>query len=59
VVPLVADADVARSEGVVVVIDDAVGDVDAVDEVNEVDVVVVEPEKICLVFAIVVVVNLR
>jgi hypothetical protein len=61
VVPLVADADIAASEGVVVVIDDVVGDVDAVDEVNEVDVVdvVVEPEKIRLVFAIVVVVNLR
>jgi hypothetical protein len=51
VVALVADVDVAGSEGAVVMVDDAVGDVVAVDEVDEVDVVVVdvvvEPKKIC------------
>jgi hypothetical protein len=50
VVALVVDIDVAESECVVVVVDDVVGDVVAVDEVNEVDVIVVdfvvEPEKI-------------
>jgi hypothetical protein len=50
VVALVADVDVAGSERAVVVVDDAVGDVVAVDEVDEVDVVVVdvvvEPKKI-------------
>jgi hypothetical protein len=49
VVALVAEVDVAGSEGVVVVVDDAVGEVVAVDEVDEVDVVVVdvvvEPKK--------------
>jgi hypothetical protein len=50
VVALVADVDVAGSERVVDMVVDAVGDVVAVDEVDEVDVVmvdvVVEPEKI-------------
>jgi hypothetical protein len=50
VVALVVEVDVARSEGAVVVVDDVVGDVVAVDEVDEVDVVVVdvivEPKKI-------------
>jgi hypothetical protein len=50
VVALVADVDVARSERAVVVAVDAVGDLVAVDEVDEVDVVmvdvVVEPKKI-------------
>jgi hypothetical protein len=50
VVALVAEVDVAGSEGAVVVVDDAVGDVVAVDEVDEVDMVVVdvvvEPKKI-------------
>jgi hypothetical protein len=41
VVALVAEVDVAGSERVVVVVVDAVGDVVAVDEVEEVDVVVV------------------
>jgi hypothetical protein len=54
VVSLVADADVAGSECSVVVVDDVVGDVVAVDEVDEVDVVmvgvVVEPEKFCCSF---------
>jgi hypothetical protein len=50
VVALVVDVDVAGSEGVVVVVDDVVGDIVAVEEVDKVDVVmvdvVVEPEKI-------------
>jgi hypothetical protein len=50
VVALVAEVDVARSEGAVVMVDDAVGDVVAIDKVDEVDVVVVdvvvEPKKI-------------
>jgi hypothetical protein len=41
VVALVAEVDVVRSERDVVVVDDAVGDVVAIDEVGEVDVVVV------------------
>jgi hypothetical protein len=49
VVALVAEVDVAGREGAVVVVDDAVGEVVAVDEVDEVDVVVVdvvvEPKK--------------
>jgi hypothetical protein len=49
VVALVAEVDVAGSEGDVVVVDDAVGDVVVIDEVDEVDVVVVdvvvEPKK--------------
>jgi hypothetical protein len=49
VVALVADVDVAESEHAIVVVDDAVGDVVTVDEVDEVDVVevdvVVEPKK--------------
>jgi hypothetical protein len=40
VVPLVADADVAESEGASVVVDGAIGDVVAIDEVNEIDVIV-------------------
>jgi hypothetical protein len=47
VVALVADVDVARSERVVVVVVDVVGDVVAVDEVDVVMVdVAVEPKKI-------------
>jgi hypothetical protein len=47
VVALVADVDVAGSEGAVGVVDDAVGDVVTVDEVDVVVVdVTVEPEKI-------------
>jgi hypothetical protein len=50
VVALVADVDVAESECIVVVVDDVVGDVVVVDEVDEVDIVmvdvVVEPKKI-------------
>jgi hypothetical protein len=50
VVALVAHVDVAGSEDAVVMVDDVVGDVVTVDEVDEVDVVVVdvviEPEKI-------------
>jgi hypothetical protein len=48
-VALVVEVDVAESEGAIVVVDDAIGDVVVVDEVNEVDVVVinvvVEPKK--------------
>jgi hypothetical protein len=39
VVALVVDADVAGSEGASVVIDGAVGDVVAIDEVDEIDVI--------------------
>jgi hypothetical protein len=50
VVALIADVDVAGSECIVVVVDDAVGDVVDVDDVDEFDVVVVdvvvEPKKI-------------
>jgi hypothetical protein len=50
VVALVAEVDVAGSEGAAVVVDDIIGDVVAVDEVDEIDVVVVdvivEPKKI-------------
>jgi hypothetical protein len=61
VVALVVDVNVARSEGAIVVLDDVVGDIVAVEEVDEVDVivvdVVVEPKKFVVVFAIVVVVG--
>jgi hypothetical protein len=63
VVALVVDVNVAGSEGAIVVVDDVVGDIVAVEEVDEVDVVVVnvvvEPEKFDVVFAIVVVVDRR
>jgi hypothetical protein len=63
VVALLADVDVAGSERVVVVVDDVGGDVVVIDEVDEVDVVVVdvvvEPRKFAVVFAVVVVVDLR
>jgi hypothetical protein len=63
VVALVVDVNVAGSEGAIVVVNDVVGDIVAVEEVEEVDVVVVDvvvdPEKFAVVFAIVVVVGRR